>query len=57
MIIFLKEVIYIKVDRKEQYRDFKLHGEPLNNKSKFLIDNYLNLYIYILTYIFIININ
>ena len=34
MIIFLKEVIYLKVDRKE-HRHFKLLGEPLNNKSKF----------------------
>ena len=34
-LLITKSKMYIKVDRKEQYRDFKLLGEPLSNKSKF----------------------
>ena len=34
-LLITKSKMYIKVDRKDKYRDFKLLGEPLNNKSKF----------------------
>ena len=27
--------MYIKVDRKDKYKDFKIFGEPIDNKSKF----------------------
>ena len=34
-LLITKSKMYIKVDRKEKNRDFKILGEPLNNKSKF----------------------
>ena len=34
-LLITKSKMYIKVDRKDKDRDFKLFGEPLNNKSKF----------------------
>ena len=34
-LLITKSKMYIKVDRKDKYRDFKLLGEPLNDKSKF----------------------
>ena len=34
-LLITKSKMYIKVDRKDKNRDFKLFGEPLNNKSKF----------------------
>ena len=34
-LLITRSKMYIKVDRKDQYKNFKLLGEPLNNKSKF----------------------
>lgn len=34
-LLITKSKMYIKVDRKDKNRDFKILGEPLNNKSKF----------------------
>ena len=34
-LLITKSKMYIKVDRKDKYRDFKILGEPLDNKSKF----------------------
>jgi hypothetical protein len=34
-LLITKSKMYIKVDRKDKDRDFKLFGEPLNDKSKF----------------------
>ena len=34
-LLITKSKMYIKVDRKDKNRDFKLFGEPLNDKSKF----------------------
>jgi hypothetical protein len=34
-LLITKSKMYIKVDRKDKNRDFKLLGEPLNDKSKF----------------------
>ncbi len=34
-LLITRSKMYIKIDRKDQYKDFKLLGEPLNNKSKF----------------------
>lgn len=33
--LITKSKIYIKVDRKDKFKDFKIMGEPLNNESKF----------------------
>jgi len=34
-LLITKSKMYIKVDRKDKFKNFKILGEPLNNKSKF----------------------
>ena len=34
-LLITKSKMYIKVDRKDKYKDFKIFGEPIDNKSKF----------------------
>ena len=44
-LLITKSKMYIKVDRKDKDRDFKLFGEPLNDKSKFFNQFSKNLFL------------